>query len=676
MPATSILPPFAQFTDRDGAPLDGGYIYIGSPGLDAQTNAIVAYWDDAFSIPAAQPIRTLGGYPLRNGSPARVYVPTDFSITVLDGDGTFVYSSLTGAFAGGGSGLSAFYADKFTATAGQTTFTLTTNPASINALDVSLDGSSLVPGDDFTWTQTTLTLTAPAFAGQRLLARYTASAGTATVLAGSVTDVSVAAGSILYDSVLAVNVKHYGAVGNGTTDDTAAIVAALLAGTGKTVLFPPGTYIVDGTLLRVYSGTTVMGYGATLKLEAGTYSTTRYFLGTNTGITYDAGYATTSNVAIFGLTIDGNIANVTTTDSCYGINAYKTSGFLIQDVNILNLPGVIGSGYGIAFSFSTDVQAVNVNINRTDRQNIVVWESKNAKISRCTLKDSYFRDCILVSSNTPFAYQASECIISDTECRNTMSTGTHVIRYSGQSGGQLSNVRIYGYQSGASGLHGLYVADVYPKNIRAVNVTIDDCYRGVEVASDAAHSIELTGCQIGLETACYDGVRVNTNTATCKINGGTIKATNQPLYLNAIDYQSVVGAEIIGGSTNSAVFSESAGSTVFVGNTVRDNTSASYPVLFAGSGEPILVGNKLLGNTANTLRATTGAVTTGNSATTTTIDGAAKPGILVKRNTTANRPTLGTNDVGVLYLDNTLDADGKPIWWNGTAWVDATGATV
>lgn len=46
------------------------------------------------------------------------------------------------------------------------------------------------------------------------------------------------------------------------------------------------------------------------------------------------------------------------------------------------------------------------------------------------------------------------------------------------------------------------------------------------------------------------------------------------------------------------------------------------------------------------------------------------------RNTTANRPSLTASDTGTLFLDTTLDADGKPIWWNGTAWVDATGATV
>lgn len=53
------------------------------------------------------------------------------------------------------------------------------------------------------------------------------------------------------------------------------------------------------------------------------------------------------------------------------------------------------------------------------------------------------------------------------------------------------------------------------------------------------------------------------------------------------------------------------------------------------------------------------------------------------KNTTANRPTKTTlgvvNDAdwaGYLYFDTTLDVDGKPIWWTGTAWVDATGATV
>jgi len=57
------------------------------------------------------------------------------------------------------------------------------------------------------------------------------------------------------------NVLAYGATGNGSTDDTAAVQAAInAAGTGC-VLFPAGTYLV--------SGLTVHTAGATLRLEAG-----------------------------------------------------------------------------------------------------------------------------------------------------------------------------------------------------------------------------------------------------------------------------------------------------------------------------------------------------------------------------------------------------------------------
>lgn len=48
----------------------------------------------------------------------------------------------------------------------------------------------------------------------------------------------------------------------------------------------------------------------------------------------------------------------------------------------------------------------------------------------------------------------------------------------------------------------------------------------------------------------------------------------------------------------------------------------------------------------------------------------------VKKDTTANRPTVTATDVGALHLDTTLDADGKPIHYTGSAWVDATGAVV
>jgi parallel beta-helix repeat protein len=64
------------------------------------------------------------------------------------------------------------------------------------------------------------------------------------------------------------SVMAYGAVGDGVTDDTAAIQAALTAGAGGTVLLPPATYLLAAEI-GVPDNTILSGYGATLKHSAG-----------------------------------------------------------------------------------------------------------------------------------------------------------------------------------------------------------------------------------------------------------------------------------------------------------------------------------------------------------------------------------------------------------------------
>ena len=70
-------------------------------------------------------------------------------------------------------------------------------------------------------------------------------------------------------SPLVVNVKDKGAKGNGSTDDTAAIQAAVdqVAGSGGTVLVPDGTYLIDAiTSVKIKSDITFrMSKGTILK---------------------------------------------------------------------------------------------------------------------------------------------------------------------------------------------------------------------------------------------------------------------------------------------------------------------------------------------------------------------------------------------------------------------------
>ena len=95
IPVTS---PFPQYFDTDGSPLDAGYIYYGEPNENPETSPIVVYWDAAGTVPAAQPIRTLNGYPVRNSTPAQLFASEGYSVTVKNRRGTLVLYGLANRF--------------------------------------------------------------------------------------------------------------------------------------------------------------------------------------------------------------------------------------------------------------------------------------------------------------------------------------------------------------------------------------------------------------------------------------------------------------------------------------------------------------------------------------------------------------------------------------------------
>jgi len=103
MSALSVEPPYPAFAEADGQPLEDGYIWIGTVNLNPITNPIAAFWNSALTISAVQPIRTSGGYAVYQGTPARIYTGSDYSIQVQDKNGTVVYTSLNDNAFGGGS---------------------------------------------------------------------------------------------------------------------------------------------------------------------------------------------------------------------------------------------------------------------------------------------------------------------------------------------------------------------------------------------------------------------------------------------------------------------------------------------------------------------------------------------------------------------------------------------
>jgi len=78
--------PFKTYTGLDGKPLENGYVYIGKPNQNPanESQRVTIYWDAAGTIPAEQPLRTVGGYIMRGGTPANVFFDGEYSELVRD----------------------------------------------------------------------------------------------------------------------------------------------------------------------------------------------------------------------------------------------------------------------------------------------------------------------------------------------------------------------------------------------------------------------------------------------------------------------------------------------------------------------------------------------------------------------------------------------------------------
>lgn len=90
---SKLVNPIPLFLDGRGTLLDGGSIYIGAAGADPEIvgNQIAIYFDQAQTIPAAQPLRTLGGAIVNGQNQAFVFfAEADYSLKVRDVDGNVV----------------------------------------------------------------------------------------------------------------------------------------------------------------------------------------------------------------------------------------------------------------------------------------------------------------------------------------------------------------------------------------------------------------------------------------------------------------------------------------------------------------------------------------------------------------------------------------------------------
>ena len=123
-----------------------------------------------------------------------------------------------------------FRYDVFSGDGTSTQFTPSANPATIANLDVAVDGVTLMPGTDYTLVSGVVVFTVAPSNGAEILVRYgeamTSAPGDAADISFHPAGTGAVTATVQAKLREVVSVKDFGALGNGSTNDTAAFSAA------------------------------------------------------------------------------------------------------------------------------------------------------------------------------------------------------------------------------------------------------------------------------------------------------------------------------------------------------------------------------------------------------------------------------------------------------------------
>lgn len=244
---------------------------------------------------------------------------------------------------------------------------------------------------------------------------------------------------------LCVNVKDFGAVGDGEHDDTVAFNSAMTGG-NKTVFIPRGTYLVTDTV-NIESGTIIVCEGTiTHRVNTGNYKST-----------FEAHNA--SNIEIHGVKMVGTgavnqraiISCCILFDNCENVRVCHSEFEEIQ------------SGYVICFKSCDTVYAENNKINKYTRSGI----SSINGTSNVYFNDNIVIDCVnTVEENT---YPIVLCGYDD-----VIPAGTSMPKNLNAFGNYIKNSIPWWEGIDAHG----------GDDIKVIGNTIIGCYSGIGIFTD------------------------------------------------------------------------------------------------------------------------------------------------------------------------------------------------
>ena len=179
-----------------------------------------------------------------------------------------------------------------------------------------------------------------------------------------------------------IDVKTFGVIGDGVTDDTTAIQAAndSIGANGGVLFFPPGTYIITEGVLIDNNKTVVRGAGIDLSIIKVADSAGNFV---NNGVLKIAA----DSVTVEDITLDGNSDNNTAEDHSGILASAGIDNLIVRNSHIKNTPKA-----GIfLFATSTPNQYINIHHNFLTNigwDGITVWYAIDSAITDNTVISS------------------------------------------------------------------------------------------------------------------------------------------------------------------------------------------------------------------------------------------------------------------------------------------------
>ena len=419
MPATLLPNAETQFFDNNGKPLAGGSVYFYIPN----TTTFKATWQDS-----AQTVLNTNPVILDGGGRAIVWGSGIYRQQVYDVHGNLIWDQITEDTSAGlfGNINDNVYIAGTGFTPGVTTsLTISTAPGSPANMWVFFDGV-FQTDDTYTLSGTTVTFNAAIPSGvQEVRIKVGSTIAIGVPGTGTITNDSVANNAAISSAKLAflangagavsrtvqsklsdwISVKDYGAKGDGVTDDTVAIKAAIAyAGAigGGTVYFPASTYLVSSPIPLTLPNVRLMGssaYSATVTVP----NNATGFIGYNPNAVF---ILNANHCGISNLGMNGNIAN----NSAQSFGAISTtvavSGIFVTDCYIHDF-----IYNGIVTQPATGA-VTNFRIERNTLQNIG-WVAIGAWCSQIgSIADNQITSCGSNGILTGYASQVSNFTVS------------------------------------------------------------------------------------------------------------------------------------------------------------------------------------------------------------------------------------------------------------------------